>query len=74
MNDLDRLRLYRAQLETDGTLMLSRDNLRWLFELAAVGIEQRREPVAGMTGGRETIVLAVAPIPIRRRRDREARS
>jgi hypothetical protein len=73
VNDVDRLRQYRAQFGTDGTLMLSRENARWLFEMAAAGIELRREPVAGMAGGRETIVLAVAPIPQRRRRVREAR-
>jgi hypothetical protein len=68
MRDADRLRLWRDQVETEGTLSLSRNNLRWLFEMAAVGIEVRREPVAGIAGGRDTIVLAAAPLPRRRRR------
>jgi Plasmid pRiA4b ORF-3-like protein len=35
-NEVDRPRLYHAQLELDGTLMLGRDNVCWLFEIAAV--------------------------------------
>jgi hypothetical protein len=38
VSDIDRLRLYHAQLELDGTLMLSRDNVCWLFEIATIGI------------------------------------
>ncbi len=41
MSDIDRLRLNHAQLELDGTLMLSRDNVCWSFEIATVGIELR---------------------------------
>ena len=43
VNEVDRPRLYHAQLELDGTLMLGRDNVCWLFEIAAVGIELRRD-------------------------------
>jgi hypothetical protein len=43
VNDVDRPRLYHAQLELDGTLMLGRDNVCWLFETTAVGIELRRD-------------------------------
>lgn len=58
MNDIDRLRLYRDQI--------GRDHVRWLFEMAALGIEVRRESIAGSEGSRETVVLAVAPAPQRR--------
>jgi hypothetical protein len=54
---LSPLRLFGNQLELNGRLLLSRDNVRWLFEIAAVGIEVRWELVA-----LETILLAVAPI------------
>ena len=64
LNEVDRPRLYHAQLELDGTLMLGRDNVCWLFEIAAAASN-----CAGIAGGRETIVLALAPVPRRRRRD-----
>ena len=45
--------------------MLSRDNTRWLFDMAALGIQSRgisdRLP--------STTVFAIAPVPRRRRRD-----
>jgi hypothetical protein len=44
MNDVDRLRLYRAQLETDGTLVLSRENAVWVFEMAALGVASGERP------------------------------
>jgi hypothetical protein len=44
VNDVERLRLYRAQRELDGTLMLSRDNTRWLFNMAALGTNPVTSP------------------------------
>ena len=41
MNEVDRPRLYHAQLELDGTLMLGRDNV--CVSIAAAGIELRRD-------------------------------
>jgi hypothetical protein len=65
VRDEDRLRLYRAQLELDGTLMLSRDNTRWLFDMAALGIQSRGIPDRLPP----TSVFAITPPPRRRRRD-----
>jgi len=42
VNEVDRPRLYHAQLELDDTFMLGRDNVCWLLEIATVGIELRR--------------------------------
>jgi hypothetical protein len=64
VNEVDRPRLYHAQLELDGTLMLGRDSVCWTFEIAAAGIELRRD-----CRWLETIVLALAPVPRRRRCD-----
>jgi hypothetical protein len=69
VNDDIRLKLYKEQLEGDGTLMLSRQNARWRFDMAAHGIQSRsiadRLPSAP--------VIVIAPALRRRRRDREAR-
>jgi hypothetical protein len=67
VSDAERLRLYRAQLELDGTLMLSRDNTRWLFDMAALGIQSR-----GVADGLpHTSVFAIAPKPLKQRRDQK---
>ena len=67
VNDVERLRLYRAQRELDGTLMLSRDNTRWLFNMAALGIQSR--DVADRLP--KTSVFAIAPRPLKQRRDQK---
>jgi hypothetical protein len=67
VNDVERLRLYRAQRELDGTLMLSRDNTRWLFNMAALGIQSR--DVADRLP--KTSVFAIAPRSLKQRRDQK---
>jgi hypothetical protein len=59
------LRVYRVQLELDGTLMLSRENIRFLFDMAMLGAQSRGSPDRLPA----TVVFAVAPMPRRKRRN-----
>jgi hypothetical protein len=69
MNDIDRLRLYRDQIELGSSSHAEPRQRALVIRDGRVGTEVRREPVAEMAGGRETAVLAVAPIPTKRRLD-----
>lgn len=66
MHDIDKLRLFREQLETEGTLTLGVPQLRWLFEAAAVGLEQRREAVVPSPARHSAMTLAIVRSPRKR--------
>ena len=68
MNSLTRLELYRQQIMTEGTLVLSREAVEWLFDAAEQSIDRRPHPIADAACAIDRpLTITALPSPTRRK-------